>query len=255
MIKKIIAIASVCLMASAANATSQGQGQLQGQLQGQAQGQILVNKPTITVNPHIHTTIKPVITAKPVANGGKGGKGGKGGNATGGDAKAKSNSNSNAKAKSYSEGGKSKSYSEGGDAKAKSNQKQDASSENTIVYEAQEIPVSSAFAPAIVATSDCLGSIGGGVQGQFAGLTFGRSTQSKPCNIREFYKLFEARRQPKIAFAVLCQDKIVRKAVADAGKKCPKKKERISMSFTTTHAKPSCEYPTAACKKRKKMGL
>lgn len=135
---------------------------------------------------------------------------------------------------------------------SKSRQYQDASSSNTIEIEGDNhilphLPPNSAYAPAVIPTSDCLGSFSAGGQGQFLGFSLGATTQSKPCNIREFSKIFEARKQPHIAFAILCQDNIVKTAIESMGEACP--------TFDRNDyyvIRDVCAYPTEECKRYKR---
>lgn len=150
--------------------------------------------------------------------------------------------------------------------KSKSNaqQAQDASSKNKIEiggdnFEAADIPVNTAYAPIVVATSDCLGSISAGGQGQFLGLTFGKTTQSKPCNVREFAKMNV--NNEKLFYTIQCQDPIVREAykvTGDYNKYCVGAKATVKTRFlgldstSAYEEKDVCAYPTDECKRSKK---
>ncbi len=121
------------------------------------------------------------------------------------------------------------------------------------LYEESRIPVNTSYAPVVISTSDCLGSFSAGGQGQFLGLTVGGTTQSRPCNIREYSKMFEARNQPEIAFAILCQDRIVRKAVESAGKRCPSPRLSIIIAQRDqARREEACKYPSQRCRVHKK---
>jgi len=113
------------------------------------------------------------------------------------------------------------------------------------VHEADEYPVNSAYAPIVVPTSDCLGSVSAGGQGAFWGGALGFTTQSKPCNIREFAKMVSY--DKNLYIAMLCQDKMFKKAKASIGKPCP-----VIIPLWKpkpfTH-KQTCVYPTARCKR------
>jgi len=98
----------------------------------------------------------------------------------------------------------------------------------------------SAYAPTVIATSDCLGSFSAGGQGQFFGFSLGGATQSKPCNIREFAKMFI--NDPTVYKAILCQDKMVRKAIESTGGGCPDYKTSYNPPFLAYKPK-RCEYP------------
>lgn len=132
-------------------------------------------------------------------------------------------------------------------------QSQDASSSNSIAIggDNYQAAAAGAFAYSPVPTSDCLGSAG--VSGQWTkfGFGLGGTTQSKPCNVREFAKIMAAFGKPDISFAILCQDPIVKASVESTGQLCPnsdalkvikaesKKEERLE---------EACKYPTETCK-------
>lgn len=78
-----------------------------------------------------------------------------------------------------------------------------------------EIPANTAYAPTVIATSDCLGSLSAGGQGSGIGLSFGGTTQSKPCNVREFAKMNANNKD--LFYAIQCQDPIVREAFKVTG--------------------------------------
>jgi len=87
-----------------------------------------------------------------------------------------------------------------------------------------DFPVSTANAPMAISTSDCLGSVSAGGQGQFMGFSLGFSKQSKPCNIRAYAKMF--RHMPAVYNAILCQDDIVREAFRFTDYQCPEKPKK-----------------------------
>ena len=124
-----------------------------------------------------------------------------------------------------------------------SNSRSKLSSNNNIMIEGDSQPVRSSNAPTIISTSDCLGSYSAGGQGQFLGLSFGGTKESKPCNIREFAKMYIATGDYALANAILCQDKIVRKSIESIGKACPSKNDV---------REEVCAYPTEECKKSKR---
>lgn len=94
---------------------------------------------------------------------------------------------------------------------------------DTTVNNLTKLPVSGAYAPTAIPTSDCLGSISAGGQGQFAGFSLGFTKQSKPCNIRAYASQFP--RYSPIWWGVMCQDKIIKKAdKISKGGNCPIKK-------------------------------
>lgn len=142
-------------------------------------------------------------------------------------------------------------------------QAQDASSDNTINiggdnFEASYIPVNTAYAPTVIATSDCLGSISAGGQGQFLGLTFGKTTQSKPCNVREFAKMNAA--DVELYYTIQCQDPIMKEAYKVRGtynKFCIGAKAKTKSKWfglgSVKAYEEICAYPTAECKHYKKF--
>ena len=89
------------------------------------------------------------------------------------------------------------------------------------VFEAPEIPVNSAIAFAPIPTSDCLGSVGAAGQGSLFGGALSFTTQSRPCNIREYSKLATAYAGKKYGRLVLCQDEIIRKSFKGTPMACP----------------------------------
>ena len=116
------------------------------------------------------------------------------------------------------------------------------SNNKNIVIEGDKQPVRSANAPTIVSTSDCLGSYSAGGQHQLLGLSLGGTKESKPCNIREFSKIYIAIGDYEAAHAVLCQSKIIKDALQSINKPCPSKDD----------VKAVCAYPTEECKKSKR---
>jgi len=137
--------------------------------------------------------------------------------------------------------------------KASARQNQDASSSNNIVFkgaEAPYIPVNTAYAPYMGSTSDCLGSVSAGGQGQFFGGSLGFTTKSKPCNVREFAKMVSYDKE--LYIAILCQDKSVKKAMESTGRLCPNsnaKKVAKANSKRARYIKDNCAYPTEQCKR------
>lgn len=92
--------------------------------------------------------------------------------------------------------------------------------------------VASANSPVNIPTSDCMGGVSAGGQGQYLGLSLGFSKQSKPCNIREYAKMLSS--NPVVAKAILCQDKIVRDAYEIAGQPCLEKPKRIKQVYPSS---------------------
>ncbi len=98
-------------------------------------------------------------------------------------------------------------------------------------------PASRAFTHLPLATSDCMGASGIGGQGQLFGFSVSSSTQSRPCNIRENAKLAASFNDMELAFAILCQDEVVKEAGKGIGK------------CSGDAVKPDvCKYPTEQCK-------
>lgn len=92
--------------------------------------------------------------------------------------------------------------------------------------------VAGADSPINIPTSDCMGGISAGGQGQYLGLSLGFSKQSKPCNIREYAKMLLG--NPVVAKAILCQDKIVKDAYEIAGQPCLEKPKRIRQVYPSS---------------------
>lgn len=119
--------------------------------------------------------------------------------------------------------------------------------------------VNTAYAPVVIATSDCLGSLSAGGQGSGIGLSFGGTTQSKPCNVREFAKMNIG--NISLFYAIQCQDPIVKEAfkvTGDYQKYCvgAKAKGKTKKWFGLASKKAYedvCAYPTAECKRFKRM--
>lgn len=92
--------------------------------------------------------------------------------------------------------------------------------------------VAGADSPVNIPTSDCMGGVSAGGQGQYLGLSLGFSKQSKPCNIREYAKMLSE--NPIVAKAILCQDKIVRDAYEIARQPCLEKPKRIEQVYPSS---------------------
>lgn len=146
-------------------------------------------------------------------------------------------------------------------------QKQDASSSNDISiggdnFEAAKIPANTAYAPTVIATSDCLGSISAGGQGLDFGFSVGGTKESEPCNIREDAKLVAAlTKDENLVKATLCQSDRVKEAYKVTGeynKYCVGAKATVKTSFfglkqTKAYEESDiCAYPTPACKASKR---
>lgn len=144
--------------------------------------------------------------------------------------------------------------------KTTNKQKQDASSANDISIGGDSFveaynPVNTAYAPTVIATSDCLGSISAGGQGNFLGLSFGKTTQSTPCNVREDAKTVAALvKDEALVKATLCQSKRVAEAYKVTGeynKYCVGAKATVKTTFfglnktSAYEEQDPCEYPTS----------
>lgn len=75
---------------------------------------------------------------------------------------------------------------------------------DTTVFKAPDIPVSTAYAPSMSPSAQCMGVASGGVQGMSIGISFGKSYESKPCNQRELARMFAQMGNTKAATQVLC---------------------------------------------------
>lgn len=131
---------------------------------------------------------------------------------------------------------------------------------DSIVYEAPDIPVETAYAPTVISTSDCLGSLSAGGQSSFWGATFGITTQSEPCNVREDAKVIASLvKDEALVKATLCQsDRVAEayKVTGDYYKYCVGAKEETKTSHfglvSTKAYEDVCKYPTEACKRFKR---
>ena len=183
--------------------------------------------------------------------------------AFGGKATSTSNSSSNsvsgaaAGATSNATGGKAKAY--GGSAKQKQAQgqfqgqssKNKSSSDNSVMITDYDIdPANTAYAPDIIPTSDCLGAMSLGGQGRFLGFSLGGTTQSKPCNVREFAKMNAKSR--RLYHAIMCQDSIMRKAYKTIGKyEAYCKPKRVKVTYSVDSYESNCDYPNSTgCRNR-----
>lgn len=127
---------------------------------------------------------------------------------------------------------------------------------DNIVYEAPDIPVETAYAPTVITTSDCLGSIAGGTQSKFWGATFGITTQSEPCNVREDAKVAASLVKDEfLVKATLCQSDRIAEAYKVKGeyhKYCVGAKETTKTSYwglvNTPAYEDVCKYPTEKCR-------
>jgi outer membrane protein OmpA-like peptidoglycan-associated protein len=87
---------------------------------------------------------------------------------------------------------------------------------------ALEIPVGTAFAPALIASSDtCMGSHGFGAQVATVGVAIGRTWQDENCQRIKNARQLDAMGFRRAAVALLCVDDEVRQAMRTAGTPCP----------------------------------
>ena len=122
--------------------------------------------------------------------------------------------------------------------------------------------VNTAYAPTVIATSDCLGSVSGGGMGTGFGASLGFTTNSNPCNIREDAKLVAAlTNDENLVKATLCQSDRVKEAYKVTGeynKYCVGAKATVKTKFWGLNATKAyeeqdvCAYPTPACKASKR---
>jgi hypothetical protein len=216
-------------------------------------------------------------TNNPTANGGtasSSANGGAGGNATQGQIGINSSKNKN---KNYNDNynkvedsGNSRSYSgvsRSGNSNQGQGQAQDASSANDIsiggdsYVEAKNV-VNTAYAPTVIATSDCLGSVSGGGQGSSFGATLGFTTNSEPCNVRADANTVAALTKDEyLVKATLCQSDRIKegfKITGEYNKYCVGAKATVKTSFfglnktSAYEERDVCAYPTPACKASKR---
>lgn len=158
------------VQATALNDQDQSQGQAQGQAQGQLQGQLqgqAQGQAQVGINKN-----------------------------------ANSNSNSNANSNSNSV----KSTNLNGQAQSTENANNASQAVNVggDVYKAPDIPVSTAYAPNMSPSAQCMGVASGGVQGMSIGISLGKSYESTPCNQRELARIFFQMGEKTAALDVLC---------------------------------------------------
>jgi len=115
--------------------------------------------------------------------------------------------------------------------KSSAKQRQDASSSNDIdiisINKAAKSSVRTAYSPVAIPTSDCMGAVSAGGQGQFFGFSLGGTTQSKPCNIREDAKIQLMLGNEDLAYLIhACQDKKIRELTRHTDDPCPNLKKK-----------------------------
>jgi hypothetical protein len=205
----------------------------------------------------------------PTANGGNANAGAAAlsGAISGSKSGVKNSGNSESKSGVYGSGNSANLNAQVDASRTSNKQKQDASSSNDISiggdnYVEAENVVNTAYAPTVIATSDCLGSVSGGGQGSSFGATLGFTTNSEPCNIREDAKLVAAlTKDESLVKATLCQSDRVKEAYKVTGeynKYCVGAKATVKTSFwglnktSAYEERDVCAYPTPACKASKR---
>jgi hypothetical protein len=123
-------------------------------------------------------------------------------------------------------------------------------------------PVHTAYAPTVIATSDCLGSVSGGGQGSSFGATLGFTTNSEPCNVRADANTVAALTKDEyLVKATLCQSDRIKegfKITGEYNKYCVGAKATVKTSFfglnktSAYEERDVCAYPTPACKASKR---
>jgi len=94
----------------------------------------------------------------------------------------------------------------------------DASDNSTTVYEAADIPVSTAYAPALTSSNDtCMGSTSVGGQGLLLGVSFGTTWTDDDCITRKDARFVHNAGHRTVALSLMCGKEAVRAAVARAG--------------------------------------
>ena len=95
-------------------------------------------------------------------------------------------------------------------------------------------PVSTAYAPSMSPSAQCMGVATGGIQGMSIGISVGKSYESKPCNQRELARMFAQIGDTDAARKVLCSME-----GSEVVKECQEKKVEKAAQITT-------EPPTTA---------
>ena len=83
-------------------------------------------------------------------------------------------------------------------------------------------------------TDSCLGSVSFGASGPGGGLSFGTTTEDRPCNARKDALLLNALGLKKAALQALCTDPAMFATLAQAGFRC-----RINPQLASAQAQPS----------------
>ena len=94
----------------------------------------------------------------------------------------------------------------------------DASDHSTTTYKAADIPVATAYAPALTSSNDtCMGSTSIGGQGVLFGLSFGTTWTDNDCITRKDARFIHNAGHRTVALSLMCGKESVRAAVARAG--------------------------------------
>ncbi len=135
-------------------------------------------------------------------------------------ARSDSNSNQNQRQRQYQKQKQTQSLS-GNNSSANNdgnNTSIDASDNSNTVYEAPDIPVSTAYAPALTSSNDtCMGSTSVGGQGMLIGLSFGTTWTDNDCITRKDARFVHNAGHRIVALSLMCGKEAVRAAVARAG--------------------------------------
>ncbi|VAW59059.1 hypothetical protein MNBD_GAMMA08-739 [hydrothermal vent metagenome] len=85
-------------------------------------------------------------------------------------------------------------------------------------YEARDIPVATAYAPALTTSNDtCMGSTSAGAQGLLLGISFGTTWTDDDCITRKDARFVHNAGHRIVALSLMCGKEAVRAAVARAG--------------------------------------
>jgi hypothetical protein len=87
---------------------------------------------------------------------------------------------------------------------------------------------------ATASTDSCLGSVSFGASGPGGGLSFGTTTEDRPCNARKNALLLNALGQKKAALQALCTDQSMYATLAAVGFRC-----KINPQLAVAQAQPS----------------
>ncbi len=91
-------------------------------------------------------------------------------------------------------------------------------SQSTVTYQAREIPVATAYAPALTTSNDtCMGSTSAGAQGLLFGVSFGTTWTDADCITRKDARFIHNAGHRIVALSLMCGKEAVRAAIARAG--------------------------------------